>query len=305
MARWLSSVLFALALLPGCPSSSPSDAGADADLDAGPTDRTVGPDERPARLVVPRDHDGVTPRPLVVLLHGYGASGRVQDAYFGLSSLARERGLYLLLPDGTLDTGGSRFWNSGGACCDFGATMVDDVGYLTALLDEVEAAVPVDPDRVYFVGHSNGGFMSYRMACELNDRVAAIAVLAGSDYPTDDGCVPVGEVPSVLHLHGTADETIAYEGGRLGTIDYPAATDVVERWAGRMGCDVAMPTPGARLDLLTDVAGDETLPTRWETGCAAGRTVALYTMEGAGHIPSLARPLFTDTMVDWLLEHPR
>lgn len=301
----LRSLLALALLLAGCPTSPPGDAGFDADRDAGPTDQTVGTEERPARLVMPSEHDGVTPRPLIVLLHGYGASGRIQDAYLGLSSLARDRGIYLVLPDGTVDTGGSRFWNSGGACCDFGATRIDDVGYLTGLVDEVEALVPVDPDRIFFMGHSNGGFMSYRMACELSDRVAAIAVLAGSDFPDDAGCVPASGAPSVLHLHGTADDTIAYDGGMLGAIAYPAADTVIERWAGRMGCDVAAGAEGARLDLISDVDGPETVPTTWSAGCAAGREAALYRMEEAGHIPNLVRPTFTEAVIDWLLEHPR
>lgn len=294
-----------LLLLTACNAMPATDAGLDANTDAPPRERTVGPAERPARLTLPRDADG-SPRALFVLLHGYGANARLQDAYLGLSEEARDRGAYTLLPDGTVDASGARFWSSGGACCDFLGTSVDDVGYLTALIDEVEAAVPVDPDRIYFVGHSNGGFMSYRMACELGDRVAAIAVLAGSDYAEATGCVPTGAVPSVLHLHGTADETILYEGGALGSGTYPGAVDVVERWAGRMGCDVASPTTGELLDLTTQgLAGAETTPTRYTTGCDAGRTAELLTMDGAQHIPELVQPFFIDTVVDWLIAHPR
>jgi hypothetical protein len=70
---------------------------------------TIGPAERPARMVVPPQHDGTTPLPIVVLLHGYSASATVQDAYFGTTRLARELGFYLILPDGTMDAGGNRF----------------------------------------------------------------------------------------------------------------------------------------------------------------------------------------------------
>lgn len=93
----------------------------------------------------------------------------------------------------------------------------------------------VDPDRIYVFGHSNGGFMAYWLACELSDEVTAIAVLAGSDYPTDADCQPSRPV-SVLHLHGDDDELVFYEGGstfgepvNIATSPYPGAAEVRDR----------------------------------------------------------------------------
>ena len=195
------------------------DSGAPlADAGSSTLPATLGPADRPARLIAPPEHDGVTELPIVFLLHGYGASATVQDAYFMASAEARRSGYYLVLPDGTMDASGRRFWNATPACCDFAPTGVDDVAYLTGLLDEAVAALPIDEDRVYFIGHSNGGFMSYRMACELSDRIAAIVSLAGSDFIGDMDCVPTQPV-SVLQVHGDMDETIGY----AGTAGYPSA----------------------------------------------------------------------------------
>ncbi len=287
------------------PAVAPMDAGPDAPLpDTGPTDLTIGTTERPARVVFPTAHDGTTELPLVVLLHGYGADSSVQNLYFQLTNRGRSRGFYVLLADGTEDDGGRQFWNATDACCDLGGAGVDDVAYLTALLDEAEAQLPIDADRIFFMGHSNGGFMSYRMACELGDRIAAIASLAGGDFEADDTCVP-DRAPSVLQIHGTEDETIGYTGGTILSASYPGAVEVVERWAARAGCDVTMPSTGTPLDLVTSLAGDETTVTDYTTGCTEGRGAALWTIEGGVHIPGVIQPTFTNAVLDWLFAHPR
>ena len=297
-------LLVLLGLTSACgPAVPANDGGTDAPVDAGPANITVGSAERPAQVIVPFDHDGTTERPLVVLLHGYGANARLQDSFFGLSARTRARGIYLLLPDGTEDSGGSQFWNATDACCNFGGSAVDDVAYLEGLLDEVEAALPIDATRIYFVGHSNGGFMSYRMACDASERIAAIATLAGSDFEDATGCVPTNG-PSVLHMHGTADTTIPYTGGAIGTAMYPGAVEVAERWATRAGCDPTMSTMGTALDLVSVGPADETIVTDY-AGCTNGRAVSLWTMNEAPHIPGVRRGVFADAVLDWLLERSR
>jgi polyhydroxybutyrate depolymerase len=259
----------------------------------------LGPADRPARLVAP---DEVTaPAPLLVLLHGYGADAAGQDAYLGVTEQAASRGLYVLLPDGTMSDSGKRFWDSEGACCNFSSTPVDDVAYLSGLIDEALAERPIDPDRVYLFGHSNGGFMSYRMACDAADRIAAVAVLAGSDAPEADDCAP-SEPVSVLHLHGTDDRVIEYAGGTI-TTTFPGALETIDRWVERDGCDedgVERPA----LDLDTGIAGDETTVVVHE-GCADGALVQLDTLQGGGHVPSLSREAVGTQVLDWLLARAR
>lgn len=274
--------------------SVPVDAGRS---DAGSEDpsrppETIGPEQRPARLYAPPAHDGDTALPLVVLLHGYTVDSMLQDLYFGLTRHARRDGFYALLPDGTIDAEGEPHW-------DVVSGTVDDHAYLRALIEEAMEVAVVDPSAVFAVGHSNGGFMAYRMACDSADLVTGIASLAGSDAL--ETCAPAAEV-AVLQIHGTADGTIPYEGGSIAGLTFPSATATVERWAERAGCDTSATESGAPLDLVADIDGPETTVTRYATNCRAA--VELWTMEGADHIPALSDE-FTPRVIGWLRAHPR
>jgi polyhydroxybutyrate depolymerase len=304
--RASSSLALAGFLLAAC-GSDPAplrDAGPFVDagvpVDGGPrVPRTLGPADRRAEFVVPPAHDGTTPLPLMMLLHGYGATGSAQGLYFRASATARARGYYLILPDGTVDSSGNHFWNATPACCNNDGSTVDDVAYLTSLIDEAESLVPVDTTRVYIYGHSNGGFMSYRLACELSERITAIVSLAGADFLNETDCVPTRAV-SVLQVHGTLDDMVAYD----GTAEYPSARDDVLRWAGRAGCDAATSTSGGSLDLVDSLPGAETTVEKWNTGCEPGLDAELWTITGGSHIPSF-NATWPPAVADWLLRHHR
>ncbi len=293
IVRW---ALAAAWIVGACSGPAVDEDGGAPEADAGSLPETIG-GERPAELVVPSAYDGVTPLPVVVLLHGYMASGELQDIYFRLSPAARAEGFFVIIPDGTVDAGGRRFWNATPACCDFGGIGVDDVAYLTSLLDELEALTPIS--QIYFVGHSNGGFMSYRMACELADRVSAIVSLAGADFASDTDCVPDRAV-SVLQIHGDLDATIPYA-GVAGA--YPSASDGVARWAERARCDLAASEVGEMLDLESALGGAETETLRYASGCE-GAEAELWTIRGGSHIPALDRT-FAPTILAWLRDHAR
>ena len=263
-------------------------------------DFTAGGD-RPVTVKVPSSYDPATPTPLLVLLHGYSATGAIQDLYFGLTPVAEARGIVYAHPDGTTDTSGNQFWNATNACCDFGATGVDDVGYLLGLVDEISAKVNIDPKRIYFAGHSNGGFMSYRMACEASDRIAAIVSLAGAGYADAEAC-GASEPLSVLQIHGDMDATVLYAGGTLGA-PHPSAAESTSYFAALAGCDAALTDGGAPLDLDSGLAGAETTVQTY-ANCSAGVDVELWTIIGGGHIPSLA-PGFAEKLTDFLLAHPK
>ena len=175
---------------------------------------------------VPASYDRDTPAPLILLLHGYTASGAQQDAYFNLSSLVDDYGFILVAPDGTEEASErrSRFWNASSSCCNFFGSDVDDVAYLTRLIDAVKADYAIDDSRIALFGHSNGGFMSYRMAHDRSGIISAIASLAGADQ----GGSPTNPV-HVLQIHGTADTVIAYDGGSFrGGDRHPSAREDVE-----------------------------------------------------------------------------
>ena len=261
---------------------------------------------RPAPLRIPRDYDGTTALPLIVLLHGYGVDGAAQDGYFGMSARADDRNYHLIVPDGTREASAmaSRFWSAiPGSCCNFYGSPVDDVAYLGGLLDEARTRVLVDPDRVYFIGHSNGGFMSYRMACEISDQLAAIVSLAGSTFDDEMDCNATGPV-SVLQIHGTNDTTIPYGGFQMGAYAYPGADETVRRWAERASCNTTAEEAGSDIDIDATLPGAETLVTNYRIGCVANREVSLWRIENGAHIPNVV-PGFADLVVDWMFAHPR
>ena len=263
--------------------------------------------DRPATWYVPADYTPDRKWPLVILLHGFSVAGFLQDALFQLSGQVDDRGFLLVIPDGTPNEDGDRFWNATDACCNEYGSDVDDVAYLLSLLDEMALYFRVDPKRVYLMGHSNGGFMSYRMACDAGDRITAIVSLAGADWLDPANCTaahPVG----VLQVHGTLDDVIGYEGwagasdGGHHYAGYPSAEASAEGWAQRDGC--AAPQVGAPFDMEPDLPGPETNPTEW-SDCTDGLRVALWTIEDGTHIPNVYDGTFTRLALDFLFSQTR
>jgi polyhydroxybutyrate depolymerase len=274
----------ALALLAACDSRHRSP---DAAPPAPPAIAPAPAVARPYALHVPPGLDRARPAPLVVSLHGYGApSGEAHAHALGLDALADEQGFLLAMPDGTVDSRGSRFWNASDACCDFDHTGVDDVAYVAWLLDDVARHHEVDPDRVFLVGHSNGGFLAHRLACELSPRIAGAISIAGAAWKDPARCKPVAPV-SILEIHGDADTIITMGGGRVFNLplpEYPSVRETIAMWVDRDGCGPgAQPAP-ARLDIDENVPGLDTQPVSYR-GCRDGVTVDLWTEAGGSHLP--------------------
>lgn len=305
VSRLAPAVASVVVLLTACGSSSPSD-GSPADDDAG-TDDASDPNElggdRPVTVHVPPGYVAGVAAPLVILLHGYSASGALQDLYFGFTALSDARGFLYAHPDGLVDAEGQRYWNATDACCDFGGTNVDDSAYLSSLITRIQARYTVDPKRVFVVGHSNGGFMSYRMACDHSDQIAAIASLAGAMFSDVAKCAAASPV-SVLEIHGTADTDVVYEGAESDGRAYPGAKATVATWATLDGCNGAADTSASPLDLDTRLAGNETTVTKYATGCKPGGHAELWTIEGGSHLPSLTTA-FSPSVIDFLFAHPK
>lgn len=260
------------------------------------------PPDRPFDVVVPTSYDGTVAVPLVILLHGYTSTGEAQDAYFGLQPLAEARGFLYVHPDGTTDSRGDQFWNATDACCNLMSSAVDDSAYLEHLIEQVEATYLVDTKRIFLIGHSNGGFMSYRMACDHADTVAAIVSLAGATFADAGQCRPSQPV-SVLQIHGTADSVIAYEGGSILGHDYPGAPTSVSTWATYNGCGAQADAQAAALDLDREIPGAEASVSAFPD-CPAGGAVELWTIEGGAHTP-LISSTFVDSALDFLFAHPK
>jgi len=256
-------------------------------------------------LVLPVEFvDGQTP--LIVSLHGFGGDASAQAAYVPLHERVNSDDFALLLPNGQLDGSGLRFWNPTDETSDTGKAGADDVAYLTELV--AEARKVADFGHVYFFGYSNGGFMSYHMACKGLPGLRAVASLAGTSYVQDSSCDGAPPV-SVLHVHGTADGVILYEGDE-GEADtkvsgksafYAGAQDMVTRWSRRAGCEwPEAPQPYATLDLDRYVEGAETHAFRLESGCADGISVELWSGVGSSHSPDYG-DAFVNALVSWLL----
>ena len=276
------------------------DAGADAARFELPPPEQVGGDARPALIMSPANYDGARPLPLFVLLGGYSNLASDLDGWLGVSAYVDDYDLLLAFPDGLIDSEGAPYWNATDTCCDFDQRGNDDVAYLTDLIDEVGRRFNVDSSRVVLLGHSNGGFMGYRLACEIPDRVSALVSMAGSGWLDAARCGEVAAPVSVLQVHGTADETMPI----AGDASAPSAMTMMTRWAARNGCPAeTWARSPAPLELVDDGQDDETTEFAF-TGCGAGSDVRLWQIEGSDHYPEFSWT-YTETMLEWGLAHPR
>ena len=265
------------------------------------TSTTVVSTVRAYSKFIPSSYSKGTSLPMVVLLHGYGATGAMQESYMKFESVAETNKFILVYPDGTVDSSGKQFWNATDACCDFFSAVADDV-YLLSILKEMESNYSIDAKRIYFVGHSNGGFMSYRMACKYPDRIAAIASLAGASFFKAADCGAKSSV-SVLQVHGTKDGTILYDGGQILGNSYPGAVASATQWATFNQCAQNAVTRSTKLDLEPNIAGDETSVMAW-TNCQNSSEVELWTMESGAHIPTL-KSTFASKIWEFFAAHPK
>lgn len=259
----------------------------------------LGPQDRPAPVFLPDTYaEGEQNYPLIVLLHGYAADGVRQDAYLGVSQQASNLEFIMLRPEGSLDALGNQFWSATPACC--GDREVDDVTYLTTLIEEAKSMYRVDEDRIYVIGHSNGGFMSYRLACEVGDKLAGIVSIAGMTFQESDDCSNPSKI-SIMHLHATDDLTIPFD-GKPGARGYPSAQDGLARWAQRNECDGAVQVREP-VEMLSNIDGPETDVIEW-LNCAQNTKVELFKHRGGGHIPGYGAQ-FADVVMPWLLNQRR
>lgn len=252
----------------------------------------------PVRVLIPGDYVAGTPAPLLILLHGYTSSGEETESILQLAPVADARGMIYTFPDGTADFVGNRFWNATNACCNFFASGVDDVAYIRSLIQGISDELTVDPGQVFVAGHSNGGFMAYRFACDEADRVAAVVSVAGATFDDPSACTPSRPVRT-LQIHGTNDGTIDYNGG-FTIATYPSAIETTETWATYNGCDAVATTGLPPLDLDAGLPGEETTVMRYETNCQQGASASLWTIEGGAHVPNISDS-FTREVASFLL----
>jgi len=181
-------------------------------------------------LYIPASYTAGTPAPLVINFHGYTSNANDQMYYGDFRPIADTAGFLLVHPMGTLDGQGQTYWNA-----NWGGT-VDDIGFTEALIDSLAQLYSVNLDRVYSTGMSNGGFMSYTLACSLSNRIAAIASVTGTMNVNQSlTCNPQHPMP-VMEIHGTADGTVPYN-GLAGSME--SINNTLNYWIGFNQCDVS------------------------------------------------------------------
>jgi polyhydroxybutyrate depolymerase len=235
--------------------------------------------KRTYHVHVPPRYDPQTPTPVVLALHGATMTGPLMASFSGLDAKADAAGFLAVYPNGT----GSRLsytWNGGNCCGSAVRENVDDVAFVRALLDDLAGVYRVDPGRVFATGMSNGAILAHRLGCELSDRIAAIAPVAGALGVA--ACEPKRPVP-VIHFHGTEDEFAPFGGGKgpksLFRTNAYSVEHTIRAWVKANGC-----REEPVVEELPDTAKDSTrIVKKTYGGGRDGAEVVLVVIEGGGH----------------------
>ena len=254
-----------LLLLVGCTFSSFSQQTINASI-------THDGIQRDYILYIPELYDGSTAVPLVLNFHGYGSNAAQQMFYGDFRDIADTEGFLLVHPEGTTLIG-NQFWNVGFPGL---SSTIDDVGFTEALIDELATLYTIDLDRVYATGMSNGGFMSFLLACQLSEKIAAVASVTGSmTQDTFDDCNAQLPTP-VLQIHGTEDDVVLYNENNL-SLPIP---DVISYWVDHNNCETT-PTTTTLPDL--DVSDGSTIEHSVYEDGDNGITTEHMKVIGGGH----------------------
>lgn len=247
--------------------------------------------QRYFKIHVPAEANLKKPLPLVLSFHGGGGSMQIQsdNRYYGLTAKSDQEKYIAVFPNGysKLASGDFATWNAGKCCADARDKKIDDVKFVRALVEKVKALLPIEHEQIYATGMSNGGMMSYRLACEASDIFKAIAAVAGTDATTD--CKPVKPV-SIFHIHALDDDHVLYEGGagknafkdRTKVTEFTSVADTIKKWKNLNNCKGK-----PELTILNNRAQCETY-----TNCKNHAVVKLCTTASGGHSwPGGKKPL--------------
>lgn len=220
--------------------------------------------------------------PVVLCFHGGGSNPSQMIDFTGLSECADRHGFVVVYPAGTGIIETALTWNAGNCCGRALREKVDEVAFVTALLDDLEKKLPLDTARVYATGMSNGAMMSYLVADKLSDRFAAIGPVGGP--MGTETCAPSRPVP-IIHFHGTADEYASYEGGvgrrSLSKTNFYSVEHTLKQWVAANNC-AAKP----KVDVVPGEVEDGTRIVRYTYAASSkgdSAEVVHYKIEGMGH----------------------
>lgn len=211
---------------------------------------------------------------LVIAMHGGGGDALQFESTSKLTEKANASGFIVVYPNGVKSNGllAAQTWNAG-KCCDYARDQnINDVNFISSVIDELLAGYKINPKKVYATGHSNGGMLSYRLACELSDKIAAIAP-NGCTMVMKTPCNPSREVP-VLHMHSVLDERVPYQGGvGVTNLYYPPVDSVLNAWSISDNCAV-------KAQVLVD--DSKYKHTKWSS-CANNVNIEYYLTQDGGH----------------------
>jgi polyhydroxybutyrate depolymerase len=242
--------------------------------------------ERSYIVHVPKD-TVASPWPVVLNFHGSGSSASGQKAYSLMDETADREGFLAVYPNGT-GTFSNRLltWNAG-TCCGYAMDKkIDDVGFVRALIDDLDKHADIDRARIYATGLSNGAMMAYWTAMKAPGLLAAIAPVAGAQVELPFR--PGAPIP-ILHIHSVDDTRALYKGG-LGPpypltnirVKHPAVEDLLARWAAYDGCPAQ---PGMEPPIHGTGNASAHTATRLTYGpCKDNIEVVLWKLTGAGHV---------------------
>jgi polyhydroxybutyrate depolymerase len=220
---------------------------------------------------------------------------------------ADERGIFVAQPLGSWDPSfGRHVWNATDSCCGWNVPDANDIGYIHAMITEIEGKYSIDPKRVFVFGHSNGGFMAHRLACDTAGRFAGIVSLAGAPWKDPAKCKPSAPI-AMLQVHGDADTTVPYGGGPpygiAGLHPAPGALELTAMWAAKNRCKPDPDTSGAPIDVVADLPGAETHKRVYQ-GCEGNGATELWTIENGVHSPDFDAS-WAGAILDFLMAHPK
>jgi len=180
-------------------------------------------------VYIPESYNHSVPTPILFVFHGLGGSNTATMNNTGFNEIADEENFIVVYPQGSLFLNLISHWNVGGFT---NGSNADDIGFIDYLIPSLSGTYNINLDRVYSTGMSNGGFMSFLLACQLSDKIAAVASVTGSmTTETLEECSPIREVP-VLQIHGTNDAIVPYDGGQtFGPIE-----EVLDYWVVNNQC---------------------------------------------------------------------
>ena len=238
--------------------------------------------QRDYHLYIPSSYRNSTAAPLVIALHGGGGNGHKMEKLSHLNLPANQYGFIVAYPDAV-----ERHWNDGRELKNYRSQKenIDDVGFISKMIDAIGTEYNIDPQRVYVTGASNGAMMSLRLGCELAHKITAIAPVIGS-MPENlvTRCAPARPIPLMM-INGTDDPLVPWEGGyvhifrkKLGKII--SVPQTVDFWVARNGC-----SPDPQISMEPDtVPDDNTRVQKSAFGqCTDGADVVLYEVKGGGH----------------------